>query len=114
MSEDEYKSVKIRKEVYEELKKKGVSISEAIKILLEKEKERFEEKMLNIEKSARELIPYLVKAGLFNVKVEGIFLNGYSEEGSNLIINGKIVLRIPDVEVRERFKQFLEGLKVAW
>ncbi|MCM8802831.1 MAG: hypothetical protein NC827_05945 [Candidatus Omnitrophica bacterium] len=111
MSEEEWKSIKIKKDVYEELKRQGVSISEAIKLLVEKEKERIEEKMLSIEKSAKEFLPYLLKAGLFNIKISGIILNGYEEADDNIIVDGKIIFNIRSYEVRERFKNFLEEIK---
>lgn len=72
--EDKYKSVKIPKETYEELKKLGQGISRAVTALVKSREALIEEKFSELESKGREIAELLFRYGVFDVRLSLIHI----------------------------------------
>jgi len=104
----EYKSIKVREDVYEELKKMGIGISKAIEILLKEQKEKIMEKMESIEKIAQDIGEVMLSEGIFDIRFRGAKILDVQESDDDIAITGMVVINIPNEHAR---KVLIEKLK---
>lgn len=105
---EEWKSVKIREDIYKQLKDMGIGISKAIEILLEEQRKRIEEKFQSIEQITAEIFEEMVKNGFFNITLKGFCILDVHEENEDIIISGIVAINVPNSKVR---KKIVEKLK---
>lgn len=106
---DEWKTIKVKKETYEELKKMDEGISKAVDMLVKAQKEALQRKIIDLEKSAGEIADILLRSGIFSVKFRGAGISGLEENGSILTIRGFINIDIPNPEARAEIVRILKG-----
>ena len=111
MSED-WKTIKVRKETYEELKRMGEGISKAVDTLVKAQKEAFQKKIEDIEETAGEIADILLRSGIFDIKFRGAGINGVEEDGTILRIRGFVNIDIPNDEARAEIVRLLRGEEV--
>ena len=109
MEMSEWKSIKVRKEIYEKLKGMGVGISKAIEILVKAQKKQIERRFVELEKAADELVKYMFEKGVFDIKITGASVTSVEEIGSTVRIEGCIDVYIPDEDIRRKIVEMLGG-----
>jgi hypothetical protein len=106
----EYKTVKVRKDTYEALKRMGVGIGKAIEMLVKQQEQAVTRKIEDIEKAGRELAELFLKHGLFDIKLNGAGISGVTESGDVVRVSGYIDIRIPNDEARQKLVEVLKGV----
>ena len=105
----EWKTIKVRRETYEELKRMGEGISRAVDLLVKTQKEAFQRKVKDIEKTAGEIADILLRSGIFDIKFRGAGISGVEEDGTLIRIRGFVDIDIPNDEARAEIIRVLEG-----
>ena len=109
---DEWKTIKVKKETYEELKRMGEGISRAVDTLVKAQKEAFQKKIEDIEETAGEIADILLRSGIFDVKFRGAGISGVEEDGTILRVRGFVNIDIPNDEARAEIVRLLRGEEV--
>jgi len=110
---DEWKTIKIKRETYEELKRMGEGISKAVETLVKAQKEAFQRKIEDIEETAGEIADILLRSGIFDIKFRGAGISGVEEDGTILRIRGFVNIDIPNDEARTEIIRVLKGEEVS-
>ena len=106
----EWKSIKVKKTVYDASKRiGGGSISKALELIVKTQQKRIEEKLNEINSIAGELVELLVKYGFFSVKITGVNVDDVTVNGEDLIIRGSITVHVPDSELRNKIYCLVRG-----
>lgn len=117
MSEDkepeEWKSIKVKKRTYEDLKKMGKGISQAVEILVESQKEEIETKIEDIKDVADDVAQILLEHGVFDIRFAGAGVEDIKEDGETITVKGFIRVIIPHEEARAKLIEVLKGKEKA-
>lgn len=105
----EWRSIKVRENTYEELKKMGEGIGKAVDILVKEQKERFEEKIGEVDELAGDIATVLFDSGIFDVKFKGMVVEKAAEYGSLVRFRGYVDIDIPNADARTRIIDLLTG-----
>jgi len=103
----EYKSIKVREDVYEGLKKMGIGLSKAVEVLLEKQREEIGKRIDDIGRIGSEIAGIMLRQGFFDIKILKTAITDVEEDGDVLNIKGYISISIPNQEAREKIKEVL-------
>jgi predicted CopG family antitoxin len=103
----EYKSIKVKEDVYEGLKKMGVGLSKAVEVLLKKQREEIERKIDDVGRIGSEIAEIMLRHGFFDIKILKTAIIDVEEDGDILNIKGCISLSIPNEEARIKIKEVL-------
>ena len=106
---EEWKTIKVKKDTYEALKKMGVGIGRAVDLLVRLQKKRIERKIEDISEAASEIADILVKHGLFSIRLDSCGIESVEVEGDQVHVRGYANLIIPDEEVRNKIIEILRG-----
>ena len=109
MSEEKWRTIKVKKETYEQLKKMGVGIGRAVDLLVRLQKKKLERKIEDIREAASEIADILVEHGLFSIRVGSCGIESVEVEGDQVYVKGYANLIIPDEEVRNKIIEILRG-----
>ena len=105
-----WKSIKVKEDVYRMLKNiGGGSIKKAIELLLKTQQKRIEEKFAEISEVGRELAELLFRYGIFSIKIVGGNIENISQSGNYLKIKGYITLYVPDSELRTKIFDLIKS-----
>jgi len=104
----EWVSAKIPKDVHEKLKEGGKGIGEALEIMVKSQEEAFEKKLGSIEELGTELADTLLQYGIPEIRFAGADITDVTEEGTQVVILGKLRIEIGDADAR---KSVIEVLK---
>jgi len=104
----EYKSVKIKSDVYKQIKEMGVGISKAVELLLKEQEKKIEEKFADLEEIAGELGKIMIEEGFFSIKFKGFKISEVKEVGEDVVISGTVAIGINNANAR---KLLIEKLK---
>ena len=111
----EWKSVKIKGETYERLKKLGgESISKSIDDLIGAAQSRFEETISDAKSAAQDIANYLVTHGYFDIRFRNLAISNVSVQGDVLHLRLLAEIKVPNKEVLEKIVGILKdrGVKV--
>jgi len=113
----EWKSIKVKKNVYDAIKRiGGGSISKALELIVKAQQRKIERKLGEINEIANEIVQLMFKHGLFSIKLAGFAIDSVELDGEYLNIKGNIRLYIPSEELRSKmydlFKAKVEEQKI--
>jgi predicted CopG family antitoxin len=99
---EKWKTVKIRTETYEQLKKLGTGISEAIDILVKEKASEIETSLEQASVLGRQIADEMLKAGLWNIRFRGFKIDSVDSKGETVSISGRVMIDIPSESAREK------------
>lgn len=105
----EYQSIKVRKDVYDDLKRMGVGIGKAIEILVKTQQEQITRKIENIEAVSNDIVELMLQHGVFDIRFAGAGINSVVEADKVVQINGYVNISIPNEEARTKLVEILRG-----
>jgi len=104
-----WRSIKVKEETYEGLKKLGMGIGKAVDLLLKVQREKVERTLSDIESLGRELADKLLDAGVFDIRFKGAKVEEVIEEGDCITMRGSVTIQIPSEELRQRIVEVIRG-----
>lgn len=105
----EWRSIKVRENTYEELKKMGEGIGKAVDILVKEQREAFEKKIGEVDELAGDIATVLFDSGIFDIKFKGMVVEKAAEYGSLVRFRGYVDIDIPNAEARIQIIDLLTG-----
>ena len=109
MSDKEYKSIKVKGEVYEDLKRMGKGIGKAVEILVESQKQEVERKIDDVRGLGEDIAAIMLKQGIFDIKFAGAGVQEVIEDGDTLRIRGFVNIVIANEDARAKIIEVLRG-----
>ena len=109
MSEEEWKSIKVKKGVYEDLKRMGKGIGKAVEILVKTQKSEVEKKIEDVKGLGSDIAQIMLEHGIFDIKFAGAGVEEVEENGDTLQIRGFVNVVIANEEARELVIEALTG-----
>lgn len=103
----EYKTIKIPKETYNDIKDMGKGIGGAVDLLVKARGKAIEDKVKDLAEISEELGDIILEAGLFDIQFEGAGIESVREDGETLEITCRLKIGIPDDDGR---RMILEAL----
>lgn len=103
----EWKSVKVKEDIYNQLKESGIGIGKAIEVLVTEQKKKVVEKFESIEQLSKEIGNIMLTEGFFDIKFKGMTALDVTEEDNNLIVTGMIKIQINNKDARRKIKELL-------
>lgn len=104
----EWKTIKIKKDTYDTIKRMGVGIGKAVELMAKYQAESVEKKIENIRSEAESIADLLSSHGVFDIKFLNSKISEIEEVGDILNLKVVISLLIPNEEVRSSFKEILK------
>jgi len=111
MSDEEYKSIKVKGRVYKDLKRMGKGIGKAVEILVDSQKIEIEQKIEDVTGLGSEIAAIMLEHGIFDIRFKGAGIQDVTENGDMLTIRGFVNIVINNEEARERIIEALQGRK---
>lgn len=107
--QQEYKTIKVKPEVYEKLKSMGVGIGRGVEILVKSRKKQFEEQIQEVSEVGDSIAGALLSAGVFDIKIAKTGINAVSEKDDIISIRGFIDLKVPNEESRQTLLELIRN-----
>jgi len=103
----EFKTIKVRKETYDELKRLGVGISKAVEILVEEQKHRIQRKIDDIRAVGKDIANILLEHGVFDIRFKGAEITDVQVDGDTIYITARAGVSIPNEEARMKILEVI-------
>lgn len=100
--EQEWKSIKVKEGVYEDLKRMGVGIGKAVEILAAQQKELLGRKIEDVKELGSDIAEIMLEHGIFDIKFAGVGIQEVKEEGEMIQIRGFVKIIIANEEARKK------------
>ena len=109
MSKEAWKSIKVKKGVYEDLKRMGVGIGKAVEILAKQQQEAIERKIEDVKGLGSDIAEIMLEHGIFDIRFAGANIQEVEENGDQVQIRGFVNIIIPNEEARAKLVEVLKG-----
>ncbi len=114
---DEYKTIKVKKEVYNKLKELGgESLSKSIEDLINAAHAKVSKKLSDARAAADEIAKYLISHGYFDIKLRDAGITKVNVSDNLITIQGQITIHIPNREILNKIINILRdrGVEIGY
>ena len=109
MGKEKYKSIKVKEGVYEDLKRMGKGIGEAVEILVKTQKQEIERKVDDVKELGSDIAAIMLEQGIFDIKFRGAGVQDVEENGDVVTVRGFVNVEIANEEARAKIIEVLKG-----